>query len=336
VLPYVQQWQASVQKQFRGQIMGEVAYVGMHTLKLYEDLNLDETPDNALSNTSNVTNPFLGILPPASTLGQGSTVKYTQMQKAYPQFSTVTQQRNNDGRVLYHSLQMRMQKRFSNGLQLLANYTHSKSMQYFQYSAVNERKWRTVSPIDTPQMFNLFLTYQMPFGHGRTWGAHWSRWMDMAAGGWTAAVTAHYQSGDAMTVTDTNGTPVPIGNPVTSGGVEDRLGDRIDPVTKLPSNPYFSPNVWIHIPNFKVSPEPPLWSWLRGPGIFTQTLTMTKIVAITERYKVELRAMATSPFNHPVFNDPTTNLASPATFGVITSAASAGTRSVTFGAKFRF
>ena len=72
--------------------------------------------------------------------------------------------------MLYHSLQTRVQKRFSNGLQLVVNYTHSKAMQYLQYSAVNVRKWRTVSPIDYPHMFNLFLTYQMPFGRGRNVG----------------------------------------------------------------------------------------------------------------------------------------------------------------------
>src|SRR5581483_11286828 len=256
----------SMQKQFRGQILAEAAYVGMHSLKLYEDLDLDQTPDAALSNTTNVTNPFLGILPPASTLGQGSTVKYTQLQKAYPQFSTVTLQRNNDGRLLYHSLQMRLQKRFSNGLQLVANYTHSKAMQYLQYSAVNVRQWRTVSPIDYPHMFNVFLTYQLPWGKGRVFGKHWGRALDTLAGGWTLAFTTHYQSGDPLTVTDTNGKTVPIGDPYPAGGIKDRLGDRIDPKTKLRLKPFFSPTVWIHIPNFVVSPEGPLWSWLRGPS----------------------------------------------------------------------
>ena len=63
---------------------------------------------------------------------------------------------------------------------------------------------------------------------------------------------------------------------------------------------------------------------------------MTKSVSLTERFKVELRALATSPFNHPIFSDPTTNLASPATFGVITKTASSSTRGITFGAKLKF
>jgi hypothetical protein len=307
----------------------------MHSVKLFENLSLNETPDNLLSNTTNVPNPFLGLLPSTSTLGQGSTVRATQLIRTYPQLSTITMQRNNDGRVLYHSLQTRVQKRFSNGLQLVANYTHSKSLQYLQTSSVNVRhNNRTVSEIDIPNMVNLFLTYHLPFGRGRQFGRNWSRWLDAVAGGWTTAFTTHYQSGDALSVSDTNGVPIPIGDPVTSGGIKDRLGDRYDPQTNLPLNPFFNRDVWIHIENFKVSPEPARWSWLRGPSHWSQTLTLNKSIAIAERWKVELRGLISSPFNHPSFDNPATNLASPATFGVITGAG--GTRTVTFGAKLRF
>lgn len=336
VLPYVQQWQFSVQKQFSGQILGEVAYVGTHSVKLFEDLNLNELPDNLLSNTTNVPNPFLGLLPPASSLGQGSTVRATQLARRFPHFTNVNEQRDNTGRLLYHSLQTRAQKRFSRGLQLVANYTHSKSMQYFQYSSVNVRKWRTVSPLDYPHIFNLFLTYQLPVGRGQALGKNWGRALDAAAGGWTLAFFAHYKSGDPLTATDTNGTPIPTANPVTPGSVRDRLGDRLDPVTRLPLNPYFRSDVWIRIPNFGVSPEPPRWSWFRGPSQFTQTATMSKTIRVSERFKVDLRMQAQSPFNRVVFNNPATNLASPATFGVITASRSAGTRTITFGAKLRF
>jgi len=336
VLPYIQQWQVSLQKQFRGQLLGEAAYVGTHSVKLFEDFNLNELQDSLLSNTSNVPNPFLGILPPASSLGQGSTVRATQLTRRFPHFTNVNEQRDNTGRVLYHSLQMRAQKRFSRGLQLVANYTFSKSMQYLQYSAVNVRKWRTVSPLDYPHMFNLFLTYQLPVGRGQALGHNWNRTLDAIAGGWTLAFITHYQSGDALTVTDTNGTPIPIADPATPGGVKDRLGDRLDPVTKLPLNPYFKRDVWIRIPNFAVSPEPPRWSWLRGPSQWTQTATMSKTIRISERFKADFRMQAQSPFNHVVFNNPTTNLASPATFGVITASRGSGTRTVTFGAKLRF
>ena len=158
--------------------------------------------------------------------------------------------------------------------------------------------------------------------------------MDSIAGGWTLAFTTHYQSGTPLTVTDTNGTPIPIGDPYLPGGIKDRLGDKVDPKTNLPLNPYLSPDVWIHVANFRVSPEPVRWSWLRGPTRWQQTITMTKSITLTEGWKLELRALANSPFNHPYFDDPSTDLSSPATFGVIDGAS--GTRAITFGAKVRF
>lgn len=335
ILPYIQQWQFSVQKQFPSQMLFELAYVGSHSLKLFENLNLNETLDSDLGNQTNVPNPFLGLLPNTSTLGQGSTVRATQLVKTYPHLNSVTMQRNNDGRLIYHSLQARIQKRFSNGLQFVANYTHSKSLQYLQTSVLNVRhNNRTVSPIDIPNMVNVFLTYQLPFGRGKMWGKNWSRPLDAIAGGWSLAFTSHYQSGNPLSVTGTNGVPIPIGDPTPSGSVKDRLGDRSDPATRLPVNPFFNPNVWITIPDFKVSPEPVRWSWLRGPSQWSQTTTLTKSISIAERWKVELRALVNSPFNHPSFDDPATDLNSLATFGVITGAS--GTRTVTFGAKLRF
>jgi hypothetical protein len=201
---------------------------------------------------------------------------------------------------------------------------------------VNSRQWRTVSPIDYPLMFNLFVVDQLPIGRGKLVGRNWSRGLDTLLGGWTVSFTTHYQSGDAMTVTDTNGTPTPTGDPYTTGSMESRLGDKIDPKTNLPLNPYFSPTPWIHVANNSVPAQPPLWSWLRGPAQWIETATLSKTVSISERWKVDLRAQAISPFNHPIFSDPSTNLASPATFGMITSTISGSTRSITFGAKVRF
>jgi hypothetical protein len=338
VLPYVQQWQLSVQRQFRGQVLGEIAYVGMHSLRLYEDLSLNQTPDYALSLNSNVNNPFLGLLPATSTLGTGSTLRQRQLLVLYPHFNAVNQQRHSAGRVLYHALQARAQKRMSHGLQLVGNYTFSKALQYQQTTEINVRhNNRTVTAIDRTHMFRLFTTYELPFGRNRALGRNWPRPLDLVLGGWSLTWVSRFTTGDPLAITDTNGIPIPVANPVTSGSTRDRLGDRMDPATKRPSNPYIDPNAFIHIADFRVSPEPALWSWLRGPTAFTNNATLVKIVGVTERFKVELRAEIAGPFNHPVFENPpdsSLNLATPATFGQITSAG--GARSIMFGAKLRF
>ncbi len=335
VLPYVQQFQLSVQKEFRGQTLAEIGYVRMHSIRLYEDYNLNELPDYALSKTNSVPNPFLGLLPSTSTLGQGSTVRANKLTVALPAFNAVTQQRNSSGRNNYHALQARIQKRMSRGLSLVGNYTFSKAMLYYQYSAVNSRPtWRAVSPIDTPHMIRAFAVYELPFGRGRALGANWSRALDLVAGGWSLTWATRYNSGPPLVITDTNGQPIPIADPRTPGSLNDRLGDRIDPATKLPANPYLLPSAFAHLPDFTITPEPPLHSWLRAPGQLRNSATLAKTVPIVERLKLELRADVESPFNSPQFGAPNTNLATPSAFGTITSAG--GNRIIVFGGKVIF
>jgi hypothetical protein len=334
-LPYVQQFQLSLQKEFRGQTLGEIAYVRMHSLRLYEDYNLNELPDSALSLTNNVPNPFRGLLPATSTLGQGSTVRANRLTVTFPAFNTVTMQRNPTGRNNYHGLQARVQKRMSHGLQVMANYTFSKALLYYQYSAVNARPtWRAVSSIDTPHMFRAFAVYDLPFGRGRSWGRNWSRGLDSVAGGWSLTWATRYNSGQPLSLSDTNGQPIPIADPRTSGSTKDRLGDRIDSATRLPVNPFLRPSAFAHLPDFTISREPLLYSWLRAPGQLKNSVTLAKTLSIAERWKLELRVDIDSPFNSPQFEAPNTNLATPSAFGTITSAG--GARVVVFGAKVRF
>jgi hypothetical protein len=316
-------------------VLGEAAYVRMHSLRLYEDHNLNELPDSALSLTNNVPNPFLGLLPATSTLGQGSTLRANRLTVMFPAFNSVVAQRNATGRNNYHSLQTRVQKRLSHGVHLVANYTFSKALLYYQFSGVNARPtWRAVSAIDAPHMFRAFGTYDLPFGRGRSWGRNWARWLDSVAGGWSLTWAARYTSGFPLSLTDTNGQPIPIADPQTPGSLRDRLGDRIDPATKLPINPYLRPSAFAHLPDFTISSEPLLYSWLRAPGLLRNSAALAKTVSIVERWKLELRADIDNPFNSPQFAAPNTNLATPSAFGTITSAG--GNRIIVFGARVMF
>ena len=335
VLPYVQQFQFGFQKQFRGQVLGELAYVRVHSLRLYEDYNLNELPDSALSLTNSVPNPFLGLLPATSTLGQGTSVRANRLAVMFPAFNTVTRQRNPTGRNNYHGFQTRVQKRISHGLQVVGNYTFSKALLDYQYSAVNARpNWRAVSGIDAPHMLRAFVLYEMPFGRKGVWGRNWARWLDSVAGGWSLTWAARYTSGPPLAISDTNGQPIPIADPRTSGSLADRLGDRIDRATGLPLNSYLRPAAFAHLPDFTITPEPPLYSWLRAPGQLRNSATLAKTVPLVERLSLELRAEIESPFNSPQFDPPNTNLATPSAFGTITSAG--GARTVVFGGKLRF
>ncbi len=339
VLPYVQQWQLSLQRELPLQTVLEAAYVGVLSLKLLEDFNLNEKPDVYLAlgvaENESVPNPFYRIFPSTSTLGAGATLTRNRLWVRFPQFTSVTAVGMNTARTLYHGLQLRLQKRLSHGLALVANYTNSKTMEYNATSVVNERRYRCVSDVDRPQMFRLFVNYELPVGRRRALGADWPAWLDYALGGWELSGIVRLTSGQALSVTERRGRPIPIRNAALSGSVKDRLGDRIDPATKLPANPYFDTTAFVRLPSdYSITPEPLRLDWLRGPRQRSTALTMLKNFRIAERFRLELRGEISNPTNTPSFGNPGTNMSSPATFGVISDGGSA--RSVQLGAKLRF
>ncbi len=340
VQPYVQQWTLNIQRELPWKTLLEIAYLGTHQVKLLESFNLNELPDQfftAANTQTSVTNPFKGILPANSTLGQGDTIRIDRLRRQFPQFNNVTIIGANTGRTQFHALEVSVRKRLSDGLQLVGNYSFTKDMQYTGGSLVNGRRNnRSVSATDFPHIFRVYATYDLPVGRGRAFGSQWPRWLDNLIGGWDATWFTKYTSGTALSVTDTRGRPIPIRAPNLGGSVKDRLGDGpIDPVTGFRTNPYLDPSAFVSLPNdFTISPEPNRYGWLRGPSTLAHNLTVFKAFRLVEEVKLEIRSEINNIFNSPQFANPATNLASKATFGVISSAG--GLRTFQVGAKLRF
>jgi hypothetical protein len=338
VLPYIQQWQFSIQRALPWKTIFEAAYVGTHALKLYENFNLDELPDRfntSVDTSASVPNPFLGVLPSNSSLGQGATIRVNKLRVPFPQFDQVNIQSMNTGRAQYHGLQLRLQKRLSNGLNFVSNYAFSKILEYTATSAVNPRRYRTVAADDRSHIFRLFATYDLPWGRGRAFGRGWPTWLDNVAGGWGITWVTKYTSGEPLEIVDgSRGRPIVIRDPNLPGPVKKRLGDLKDPVTKLPLNPYFDVGAFAHLPDFTASPSPVRYGWLRGPSRLENGVVLFKTISLFENVKFEVRGEISNIFNSPIFNNPGVDFAAPATFGVISSAG--GNRSIQVGGKLRW
>ncbi len=339
VLPYVQQWQLSFQRALPSQMRLEAAYVGVLSLKLLEDFSVNEKPDVYLplgtAENESVPNPFYRIFPSTSTLGAGATFTRNRTWVRFPQFASVTAVGMNTARTIYHGLQFRLEKRLTHGLALGANYTNSKVMEYLATSVINERHYRSVSDVDHPQIMRLYATYELPVGRRRALGANWPAWLDCALGNWAISGVLSLASGDALQVTERRGRPIPIRSAALSGSVADRLGDRIDPATKLPANPYFDTNAFVRLKDdYTITPEPLRLDWLRGPRQRSTALSLLKSFRFAERVNMELRGEFNNPTNTPSFGNPGTDMSSPATFGVISEGGSA--RSIQLGARLRF
>jgi hypothetical protein len=329
----------------------EVAYVGTHAVKVFESLNLNEVPDAVASVKASadlkVPNPFLvypDLFPATSTLGNpgSKTINASQLTKPYPQFVNVTMQNMNTGRVGYNGLQTRLQKRLSKGLAFVAAYAFSKTMVYEQRSVVNERVHKTVSNSDIPHIFRLSATWDLPFGRGRAWGSDIPPALDWVLGGWALSWQTKYTSGAALVVTQSKmGNPIPIADPNTPGGLQDRLGDQRDASGQI-TNPYFDVAAFQPLADtYAISPTATRYGYVRGPYSFFHNAALFKTISLSGRFRLELRIEADNLFNTPQFgspngalsSNPVLDIADP-NFGLITQATNE--RTVRFGAKLRF
>ncbi|MCW5977802.1 MAG: TonB-dependent receptor [Bryobacteraceae bacterium] len=153
--PYVQQWTAGIQRQLPGDILAEAAYVGTKGTRLgrFRTFNTPlhvETGENLA--------PRPGEL---------------QSLRTFPQFGPLFQ-RQHISNSIYHSLQLRAEKRFRNRLSFLASFVWAKSIddadtivpgQYDSFGAQDERNLRLergLSFFDVRRRFSAAFLYQLP------------------------------------------------------------------------------------------------------------------------------------------------------------------------------
>src|SRR5262249_14965690 len=110
----------------------------------------------------------------------------------------------------YHALNLKVNKRFSNGLSFLGAYTYSKVMgvggalfgdQSRQQDARNRRSEYAALEFNQTQRLTAAWIYDLPFGKGRPYGAGLSGAAAVLASGWSlqGSFTAH--SGFPLTPT---------------------------------------------------------------------------------------------------------------------------------------
>ena len=120
----------------------------------------------------------------------------------------------------YNGLQLSVERRLAQGLQVTVNYTYSKSLDTrsfdptFTTVATGGSQSAAGTPFDyhTPRLnyaaadfdnthvVNGTYVYDFPFGHGRKFGAQSGRALDWIAGGWQIAGAGYWQSGRPLTI----------------------------------------------------------------------------------------------------------------------------------------
>lgn len=326
---YTSQWNLAVQRELTPNLVFEIAYAGSKITHVgIPDVNINQLTAEQLrwgaTLLERVPNPYFGQIPRTSSLGD-PTITRSQLLKPFPRFTTVSLYRNNVGNTNYHSLQVKLEKRFSPGLSFLLAYTHSKLIDEassvfdatIQTGPVTNapvadsfyrRLERDVSNGDVPNVFVASFTYELPRKRLS------SRWMNTVLQGWEWSGIIHLQSGLPLAISQ-----VTNFNAFAGFGTQrpNLLGE-----TALPSSQR-STAQWFNIAAFSVAPQFTLGSSsrnpVRGPGFSNLDLALLKRIYLRETRNIEFRAEVFNLTNTPPLGPPNMNLGSPG-FGSITTA----------------
>jgi hypothetical protein len=190
---------------------------------------------------------------------------------------------------------------------------------------------------DVRHNFVLAANYELPWGKGKKWGTDWSGLTDAILGGWKVSAILQARTGFPITVQNSNrrslqGTrsaewPNCVGDPVPAN----------QSITSDPNAP--SDSKWLDINAFQT---PALGTFGNcGIGIADAPGYKNVDAALAKRFNMggtrylEFRAEAFNLFNHPNFGPPGRDIATPNTFGIITSTVGSP-RVVEFVVKFFF
>jgi hypothetical protein len=298
---YIYQVSLDIQKEFAGNFLLDVGYLGSfgHKLPAPDAISIDQVP-TALLRAGN-----------------------TQSLRPFPQFSNVQIIASNIGASKYHGLNIGLEKRLSRGLSFKTNYTFSKLLDNVDsrnelagypgtdsftnyYNQANN--WGR-SGNDIRHRFVLTSIYELPFGKGRRFRTG-NRAIEFVTGGWSASTLLELRTGTALS-------PVTLNN--TSNSFSD--GQRPDVV----GNPNLSsPGIyqWFNTAAF-AAPAPYTFgnagrTFGNGPGAVSLDSSLLKDFRIAERVTAQFRVEGLNVLNHPNFANPNTQFGS-AAFGVINS-----------------
>ncbi len=353
--PEYHSWNFSIQREIGWNSVLEVNYTGSRGTHLFLPVTT-LSPLNPMywgmgrsTLTSAVTNPFYGqITDPKATNLKNPTIQLYRLLRPMPQFdgTSVGTAEPPAADSNYHALQMKWEKRYSSGLTMLVHYTWAKMIDNASYGSGNYG-WlggnsslqyisnlgleRALSSHDINHRAVLTGAYEMPFGKGRKFGSNVNRVMDLLVGGWDISGMATLSAGMPLQVTQSGGSiwdgtqrPNLIGDPSTSGRVQDRL------------NNYFNPAAFVK-PAIDVPGTSPRNLNFRGPKMSMFNAALLKSFRVKEGQRFEFRIEAENAFNHPVFSDPANSFGS-TNFGQITGTkgSGGGMRQVQLGMKYYF
>jgi len=312
VLPTLDAWNLTVQRQLTNTISAEFAYVGNKGSHGFAG----DGPNYDLNQKSMF---LFGACDPLTSTSTNCVPYPDPVRRPLcaPDLATDTCHRigdalgnyyGNDASTNYNAFETKVDKRFSKGLQLIGHYTFSRSRAYNNtYYPDDHRIAYGPNDFTRNHVFVVNTVYELPFGKGKTFLGNSGSAMDYVVGGWQLTNTSNWSSGLPWTPTTTEcGSEQDVGvcRP-NKGSGSFHTGPGAKSFT-LSSHTvtFFTPLTSLGGP-FTTAGKGNLgnvgYNSFRGPSGFYSDLSLMKNIPITERVKAQFRMDAFNVFNHPVY-----------------------------------
>jgi hypothetical protein len=220
----------------------------------------------------------------------------------------------------YDSLQAKLEKRYGRGIVATVAYTYSHNRDNSTglfgnpgdqrgnvggpINALDLNADRADSALDHRHMFVASMLYDLPFGHGKQFGANVNNVMDKIIGGWQWNAVLNGSSGTHFTVVS-NGRPANLIGPAYLNGV-------LNPAAFTDGSNTAAPNpgsvCYTNLAGNAFCYGDSGRNHFTGPGYFRTDMSIFKNLTITERLKMQIGLEGFNVFNQANALVPDSNL----------------------------
>jgi len=312
--PYINQWSFGIQRTLKQDYVLEVEYVGSTGQKLPQRRNLN-----------------------ISSIDPTGTIPIAQ-RSPFPAYGFILLTYNG-GWSNYNAMTTRLEKRFSNGLYMLASYTWQKALDIGSTDdgstlSVAFKNWdRGHSAFDVPHRFVYSYVYELPFGRGKHFGSGMNGFANALAGGWQVTGITTFAKGQFQGAS--------VGSDwVNAGSFTTSRPNIVGPIAPNRSLPdaYVARSAFdyprdangnpIHVPGNAGR------NTIEQPGLNNWDMGIFKNTKITERINTQLRWEMFNIWNHTQYGAANLSMTS-TNLGKITSLL-AGPRRMQLGLRLTF
>jgi len=309
-LPNVANWTFNIQHMIAPTLLVQAGYVGNKVTRVAQNRFYNQNDPLLLPLGSQllqqVPNPYFGKVTTGNLSFQ--TVQLRQLLRPYPQYLQLLIPRDGYGDANYHSLQLQIDKQYSNGLTFSAAFTVSKTIAnvfesdategFPQNARYNPDYSRTIETNDIPRRLVLSYVYELPVGKRRPLLSQGL--LGNIIGNWQISGITIFQSGTPLRIAAADNTN--LLDFALSVGRGNRLKDPVIAPGNRTTDLYFDTTAFALAPAFTMPNDSLTQPQLRNYGRRNFDMAFLRDQPIQERYKLQLRADIVNIFNTPALS----------------------------------